>query len=233
MLRFLSLFVLAIGCSPGSSVYADEKPVLNIKGWGDIIDPDKDCQVRLDEGKLMVKVPGAAHDFAAELGRWNAPRILSEVRGDFIIDVQVSGEFKPVEASTIDTRRSYNGAGILLVKDRNNHLSLQRGAVHLGDRVRHYANFELRKDAELRVSLYELELEDKDTYLRLERRGTKVYGMTSHDGINWRSYDPIEVDFPQVISVGVEIINSSKQPFACAFENLALYRKVESRAAKP
>ena len=233
MPRFLSVLVLVIGCLPGLDVYADEKPVFNIKGWGDVIDPDKDCQVQVDDGKVTVKIPGAAHDFAAELRRWNAPRILSEIRGDFIVDVRVSGEFKPAEASTIEGRRSYNGAGILLVKDPNNYLSLQRGAVHLGDRVRHYVNFELRKNAELPISLYELELEERDTYLRLERRGNKVYGMASHDSIHWSSYEPIEVDFPEAISVGVEVINSSKQPFACAFEKLALYHKIENRAAKP
>src|SRR5262249_30864558 len=148
-------------------------------------------------GKVTVKVPGTAHDFAGELGRWNAPRVLSTVRGDFIIEVKVSGAFKPGEQSTIEGRRSYNGAGLLLVKDPKNHLSLQRGAVYLDDKVRHYANFELRKDGELVISRYELELEDRDTYLRLERRGQRVYGMASQDGVNWHSYDPIDVDFPE------------------------------------
>src|SRR5258707_763187 len=105
MLRFLTVLLLVSGCFLGFVVYADEKPALTIKGWGDVIDPDKDCQVRLDDGKVIVKVPGSAHDFAGELQRWNAPRVLSEVKGDFILDVQVSGEFKPVEASTIATRR--------------------------------------------------------------------------------------------------------------------------------
>jgi hypothetical protein len=140
------VLILVIGCLLGIRVYADEKPVRPITGWGDLIDPDRDCQVQVQEGKVTVKVPGTAHDFAAELQRWNAPRILSEVKGDFIVDVQVAGEFKPVEASTIETRRSYNGAGLLVAKDRNNYVSLHRGAVNLGNRVRQYANFELRKD---------------------------------------------------------------------------------------
>src|SRR5438105_115775 len=113
MLRFLSALVLVLGYLLGLGVYADENPVRNIKGWGDLVDPDNDCPVRVDDGKVTVKIPSTAHDFAAELQRWNAPRILSEVKGDFIIDVQVSGDFKPVEASTIGTRRSYNGAGLL------------------------------------------------------------------------------------------------------------------------
>src|SRR5260370_7621378 len=233
MFRFLAVPVLLVGGFLGFVVHAEEKPALNIKGWGDVLDPDKDCQVRVEDDRVIVKVPGTAHDFAAELGRWNAPRILSEVKGDFIMDVKVSGEFKPVEVSTINSRLSYNGAGILLVKDRTNHLSLQRGAVRLGDRVRHYANFELRKDAELPISLYELELEDKDAYLRVERRGNQVFGMASQDGIHWRSYEPIEVDFPEVLSVGVEAINSSNQPFAFSFERLALYLKLLNQPTNP
>ena len=102
---------------------------------------------------------------------WNAPRVLSKLKGDFIAEVKVSGEFRPGATSTIPGRRPYHGAGLLLIKDKENYISLHRGCVYLDDKLRHYANFELRKDGELTISLYEIEIPDEDTYLRLERRG--------------------------------------------------------------
>lgn len=216
------------------SLSAGEKPSLMVKGWGEIADPDGDCTIGLDGEKVTLSIPAAAHDYAAELQRWNAPRILADVRGDFIMDVKISGTFKPGEPSSIEGRRGYNGAGILLVKDAKNHLSLQRGAVFLDGKVRHYLNFELRKEGECVISRFEMDLEDHDTILRLERRGQLVYGMASQDGgINWKSYEPIETNFPPVIAAGVEGISSANEPFDCAFSGLSLFRKVEEKPVRP
>ena len=226
MLRSRRLLLIAVGLLSIAGVAADKGPVLAIKGWGDIIDPDNDCTVKVEGEKVTVNVPATAHDFAGELGRWNAPRVLSTIRGDFIIEVKVSGTFKPIDQSTIAERRSYNGAGLMLIKDPKNHISLHRGTVYLEDKIRHYANFELRRDAELVISRYEMDLDEKDTFLRLERRGKQFYGMASHDGINWKSYEPIEADFPEELSAGVEAVNSSKEPFACGFAGLTIFRKV-------
>ena len=221
-MRCFGLWVVAAGLVALPVVRAQDRPV---EGWGTLTDPDGDCKVKAQKNRLTMSLPGAAHDFAGELRRWNAPRVMSRVEGDFIIEVKVSGTFNPTADSSIPGRRGYNGAGILLVKDNDNHLSMQRGAVNLDGRVRHYANFELRRGAELVTSLYEVELEDKDVYLRVERRGDKVYGLASHDRVTWKNYDPIEVDFPPALAVGVVGISSSKEPFACGFADLALFKK--------
>jgi hypothetical protein len=52
-----------------------------------------------------------------------------------------------------------------------------------------------------------------------------VYGRASHDRVNWKAYDPIEVDFPAALEVGVVGISSSKEPFPCSFDGLTLFRK--------
>jgi len=229
MFRCFMMLLVGLAGLSGFGALGQDKPAIAVRGWGEVVDPDNDCQIRVDGRKVVVTVPDAAHDYAGELKRWNAPRILTEVKGEFIIDVKVSGEFKPTDKSNIETRRGYNGADILLIKDKDNHLSLQRGAVNLDGKIRHYLNFELRKDAELATSLYEIELDDAAIYLRLERRGQKVYGMGSKDGINWKSYDPIDVDFPDVLTAGVEVINSSKSVFSCAFEDFAIFRNVKDK----
>lgn len=207
------------------AVPADDKTGKAIAGWGTIIDPDGDCQITAVKGQVTIQVPGKAHDFAGELRRWNAPRILSPVNGDFVVEVKVGGELKPSDTSTIEGRRSYHGAGLMVVKDKDNHVSLHRGAVHLDNGVRHYANFELRKEAELVVSRFELELEAKDTYLRLRRKGDKFYAEASQDGETWKAYEePITAEFPAEVQVGVLAVNSSDRPFRCVLEGLKVAR---------
>jgi hypothetical protein len=224
--RAAVLPVLLCLCALGAR--ADEKPGKNIPGFGVASDPDGDCDITFKDGKVQLTLPGKAHDFAADLKRWNAPRVLAPtpVRGDFIAELKVGGELKPGETSTIQGRRPYHGAGLLLLKDQNNYISLHRGAVYLDNRVRHYANFELRKDGELTVSRYEVELDDQDTYLRVERRGGNFYALASHDGVHWKVYDePITVDFPAALRVGAVAVSSSDQPLRCSLEGLAIFRK--------
>lgn len=234
MIGFRAALLPLLVCLLAAGVQADEKPGTKIPGWGEVVDPDGDCKIQRDKDKITITIPGKAHDYAAELQRWNAPRIMGEIKGDFIVEVKVSGTFRPSDVSTIAERRSYNGAGFLLIKDKDNYINLHKGAVYLNDRIRHYANFELRKDAELTISRYEVELDEQDTYLRLERRGNKFTAMASHDGVRWKIYDePIEVEFPAELKLGVEARNSSDQSFRCSMEGLSIFRKVNDAPRKP
>jgi regulation of enolase protein 1 (concanavalin A-like superfamily) len=226
MAHFRGLLLAFAVCLLVIPVQADEQATKKVPGWGELIDPDGDCQVAVAKDRVKLTIPGKPHDFAADLKRWNSPHILTPVKGDVIAEVKVSGDLKPAENSTIPGRLAYHGAGLLLVKDRDNYVSLHRGAVFLDNRVRHYANFELRKDGELAISRSEVELDDKDTVLRVERRGDKYYALASHDGLHWKPYDdPITVDFPETIRVGVVAVSSSDQPFRCSLTDFQIFRK--------
>jgi regulation of enolase protein 1 (concanavalin A-like superfamily) len=214
-------------CVFALNIQADDNPTKHVPGWGELSNPDGDCEISVTKDNVKIAVPGKAHDFAADLQRWNSPHILTPVKGDLIVDVKVSGTLKPGPASTIPGRRPYHGAGLLLVKDRDNYVSLHRGVVHFGNDVRHYANFELRKDGELAISRFELGIDDQDTHLRVERRGDKFYALASHDGIQWKAYDePITVNFPAELRIGVVAVSSSDQPFVCSFEGFSVFRKL-------
>lgn len=226
MFRKIVLIAIAL-CGLGlKDAPPTSQPSTTFDGWGTVIDPDKDCQVSLEDDKLSIKVPASPHDFAAELERWNAPRVLASVKGDFIAEVKISGTFAPAKPSTISGRTPYNGAGILIEVDQQNHIALQRAALFRNGKVRHYANFELRQNGQCTTSRFDSDLPDADVYLRLERKGPKVYAMFSPDGVKWQSYEPIDVDFPEQVNVGVVAINSSADPFECAFEVFSVYQKV-------
>jgi regulation of enolase protein 1 (concanavalin A-like superfamily) len=219
-----------LACFLALPATADEKGAEvgpQIKRWGQAVDPDSDCEITPADGGVAIQVPGTAHDFAAELEKQNAPRVLSKVEGDFIAEVKVSGAFRPGATSRIPGRRPYHGAGLLLIKDKENYISLHRGCVYLDDKLRHYANFELRKDGELAISLYEIEIPDEDTYLRLERRGDRVFNATSADGVHWTSYEPITLELPGAVEFGIVGISSSEVPLSVRFRDLRVFRKVE------
>ncbi len=224
----LSLGSCVFACFLALPIAAEEKGAKEgpqVKGWGQAINPDGDCEIAPTDGGVEIKMPGTAHDFAAELKKQNAPRVLSEVKGDFIAEVKVSGAFRPGASSSIPGRRPYHGAGLLLIKDKENYISLHRGCVYLDDKLRHYANFELRKDGELTISLYEIEIPDQDTYLRLERRGDRVFNATSTDGIHWTSYEPITLELPEAVEFGIVGISSSEVPLSVRFQDLTVFRK--------
>ena len=202
-----------------------DKPGPKLKGWGQVVDPDRDCDVTFKDGAVEFKVPGTPHDFAADIKVQNSPRVLRELKGDFSAEVKVSGAFKPGATSTIPGRLSYHGAGLLVIKDNDNYVSLHRGCLNQDGQLRHYANFELRKNGEMDISLYEIEIPDQDTYLRLERRGARVFNATSPDGVHWTSYDPIPLELSESVQFGVVGVSSSDVPLSVKFQDLTVFRK--------
>src|SRR5262249_19560029 len=156
--RRLGLLVALVSLVPLSSLAA---PLKNgdITGWGDVVDPDGDCKIEFEKSFYTIEVPGKAHDFAAELMRWNSPRILTNAKGDFVARARVSGKFEPSNASKIPTRTPYNGAGMIVIADKDNYTTLHRATLPAQGQHRHYLNFELRKDAQMAVSNFQVELE--------------------------------------------------------------------------
>src|SRR4051812_14129390 len=71
-----------------------------VKGWGVVSDPDGDCTLKEANGKLTITVPPTLHDLNPRSGKLNAPRVTREIEGDFVVQVKVSGAFRPGEKST-------------------------------------------------------------------------------------------------------------------------------------
>ena len=90
----------------------------------------------------------------------------------------------------------------------------------------HYANFELRKDGK-RIDTGEtsIEMPDQGAYLRLERRGGRVFGSVSADDVQWQLFDPLTVELPKDLKIGIGAINTSTQRFKAEFSDLVVFRK--------
>jgi hypothetical protein len=222
-----TLLIAAICGSCGSRVFSQDKSPQTLKGWGDVVDPDGDCRVRLENKTLTVAIPAVKHDLSVEVGDINAPRVLSPIEGDFIVRVKVGGNIGHAGKPTSKMFAPYHGGGFLLWQDARNYVRLERAAItdQRGEAV-HYANFEFRKDGK-RVGMRPsaMTIRDAETYLQLERRGNRILGSVSGDGVQWHPFKPLAVSLNQALKVGIVAINTSTERFRAEFSELEVYRK--------
>lgn len=213
-----------------SATAAERASNADISNWGKPADPDGDCKFFRAPRELLISVPGSngPHDLAADVDKTNAPRVLKPVSGDFSIQVKVDGRFVPGASSTLPGRVGYNGAGLVLMADDQNVISLARAVLHRpGGELSPYANFEKRADGELErigdAGEHPLPATGA-VFLRLERRGQKLTGAVSLDGDKWKTIGSkkIPADWPRKLKVGVVAISTSEEEFNPRFSDLKL-----------
>jgi regulation of enolase protein 1 (concanavalin A-like superfamily) len=219
-----ALVVMAFIACPDREASAQGRPKVSIVGWGEAVDPDNDCQIRTERGELRISVPGTKHDLCSEINEMNAPRVLRKIDGDFIAQAKVSGNVQHTGNRTSQRSLAYHGAGLLLWKDDQNYIRLERaGIVRQDDRVLHYAHIQLRLNGRV-VGNHSIQIADQDTFLRLERRGSRIYGLTSADGLHWNSLEPFEPDFPWELKLGFTAISTSTDPLKVSFSELEVFK---------
>lgn len=208
----------------------DEQPPA-LKAWGVAVDPDRDCRFGLEGEKLTITVPPKRHDLSIEVGDVNAPRVIQEIKGDFIAQLKVSGKVRHAGNPTSEHFHAYHGAGLLLWQDERTYVRLERASLAQAEAgAVHYANFELRQNGK-RVDVEQTasRISDHDVYLRLERRGDRVFGSVSEDGVRWQCFDPYVVNLHAELKLGVAAINTSTEPFKAEFDEFEVFLK---KAAK-
>lgn len=207
---------------------ADAKKV--IEGWGRPEDPLGDCQIRPVGKSLIIEVPGKLHDLAAEMGVVNAPMVLDDVGRDFIAGVRVAKMSRVDGESTSDYSVPYHGTGLLLWKDRDNYIRLERASILRNREVETYIGFEQRANGN-RAGAFATKCPDGPVVLRLERRGERVLGAISADGASWTYLPPLAVSGDGPWKVGVAAVSSASAPLKAELEDFVIF---EARpAGKP
>jgi hypothetical protein len=85
-----------------------------VSGWGNPIDPDKDCKIKRDKDSLTVEMPGSEHDYDPGCKCFNAPRLISNLEGEFDVQIRVRIDSHPSAPSTAKGQPSIVSAGFLL-----------------------------------------------------------------------------------------------------------------------
>jgi len=149
-----------------------------IHEWDRPVDPDGDCGFAYSGEQLTITVPFGVHDLQDSL---NAPRLLRNIEGDFIVQVRVGGDFR---LANQEMNGVVQGAGLFLT-DEERFVCLERVAglctpslgLGVGDAIKHRGRKGMGFEDGPPLS--------KSAYLRLERRGALLTAATSLDGSTW------------------------------------------------
>lgn len=96
-------------------VLAAPAPRPFVSGWGEPVDPDKDCKIRRDKDVLTIEMPGTVHDYDPFLKRVNSPRLVRDFEGNFEIQFRVRIDCRPSGESSVEGQPSYVSAGFLVI----------------------------------------------------------------------------------------------------------------------
>jgi uncharacterized protein (TIGR03066 family) len=203
---------------------ADAKP---LKAWGTEVDPDDDVEIEATGETLTIRIPGTPHVLSSEeTDGFNAPRVVSPVRREFAATVRVDGEFRPSRESSTGMLSSRQAGGLLLWKDSDNYIVLQRRTVVGKEgKLNRQVIFDERKGGKRGVTL-DQPSPDGPVFLRLKRKDGIVTAAFSSDGRRWTSFKPIDAQWSRgVADVGVVAVNTSTGPHAVTFDEYSLEAK--------
>ena len=209
-----------------------------VKGWGEVTDPDGDCKVTSADGKVTISMSGGQHDLWPEkdkMGKVNAPRILQEVEGDFVVSVKVTGAIKPQKGSMVPKLASggpFQGGCLLIWQDENSFVRFDRCGVYSTSKDKNLAFFYLQafkdakrvtdKESKKAINLFKEGQIDDDGHIRLERKEGKIYpSFSQDDGKTWQVLSPpsVSTELPQKVKVGVGAVNNTTKAFSVQFQD--------------
>ena len=218
---YLPLLSLVL-CMP--ALVDEDRPERQIKGWGDVTDPEGDCQVAEDQGKLTIAVPGTYHDLWPDKGKVNAPRVLQKRRGDFTVQVNVAGTVCAEKDTVIPGLASavpYQAGSLLIWQDDQNLVRLERGCMIQQGKPLFFCYYQAFKEGKNVVRLSKT-TKDGSLYLRLERRGEDIDASMSYDGKTWHAFKGQAIKLPEQVQVGVSAVNNTSKPLTAVFEDFTI-----------
>lgn len=205
---------------------ADKKPK-SVDGWGAVTDSGADCSVSEKNGKLTIRVPGSNHNLnpTYRYGT-NAPRVMQTVKGDFTVQVKVTFSAPPGTTPSVNGR-PFNGAGLLIWRDEQNFLRLERNSYwdQAGRLVCYPPLIEDWVDGKYTPKTSPTDasfFKSPSTWFKISRQGENLSLSMSQDGSDWTDLRAVKLDLSDEISVGVAAVNSSTKPFTAEFEDLKL-----------
>lgn len=197
-----------------------------IPGWGSAVDPNGDCTIEPAGSALSVKVPGSMHDFNADTGDFNSPRVVRDVGGDFTATVKVDGSFNPGPRGVTPKAVPVNAGGLFVWRDPQNYIRLERMIMFKNGRLHSFINFEEREGGH-RGAMHNVALPSGTVYLRLQRKGNQITAAVSQDGETYDRLRPIDTTWPSKLKVGLLAINSCADPMTVTFD------KFNIKSARP
>lgn len=171
------------------------------QGW-EKIDPEKEnaSDFNTANGVLKLKIPSGKDLYGDNR---TAPRLVKSVTGDFEIETRV--KFSPTQ--------SYQGAGILIFRNDNNYLRLERGFGGLGggeDGIR----FDKREDEthEPVATPEKFPTSAGEVELKFRRVGKDFTAFWREAGkTEWKEVGKVSANYPETVQVGLIGVNTADE----------------------
>ena len=233
MYRSLLSAAVAFGlCISFDPVFAGIKKAQFIRGWGVFVDPDGDCKVKEQEGKVIITVPKTHHDltYTDQFTKLNAPRILQNVHGDFVLQVKVHPIPLPGKNTSSSGAHSFVSSGLLVWQDDKNFIRLDRAAEGNGGSQFLWIERFTKGRPETQEGIDVL---NNPIHLRVTRSGNKFTFSYSPNGQDWVEAHKEDVKLSNDLQVGVLAINTTTSDFSPQFEGLEVRGEKKSKAQRP
>lgn len=236
MCRSICALVLVLATC---TIHAAPAPEPFRKGWDKPVDPSRDCKFVFKGGTVTIEVPGVDHDLAPKRKQFNAPRILRDFEGDFLMQVRVNGSFTPSNKSSVEEEDPAVAAGLVVIPSKKNCIRLEYEARRRKGNLSRFPEYRMQGEKIYNMHMGwdtpwkqdNLAANRERIYLRLERRGYYIYEAISPDGKQWRYTFKVGVkDLPARLKVGIAAYSTSKNQFKPCFDQFKLLR---GRNTKP
>jgi regulation of enolase protein 1 (concanavalin A-like superfamily) len=199
-------------------------PRVWLDGWDKPVDPVGDCLFERKGDRLTIIVPGPGHGLD-EHGddRLNAPRLMRDVAGDFIVQVRVGGSFGPPGR---DGNHERHQAGILVLFGANR-VSHFRGVRPSKEGLYQYLGGGFWNGTRPQGHSYfdPVTPLGQTVVLRLERRGQRLILKVSPNRGVWKTSacsDRADFHLPQRLKVGVFAESTAGGTLMAVFDQFKL-----------
>jgi hypothetical protein len=184
-------------------------------------------------------VPGTDHDFDRLRDLFNAPRLLRDIEGDFVMQVRVRIDGRPLAQSTAEGQPSSVAAGFLIILPDESCSRLEYGTRLHGREAEGYAAMKERPAIGGQGNFiwdghwknWPLAAKAEYAHLRLERRGNTLYPSLSPDGRKWTPLNGgLGMEkMPERLKVGLAAYSISAEPSKVHFDQFKLSQAKRKR----
>ena len=189
-------------------------------------DPEKDCRHEMIGERLRISIPASVHDFDDLKKRQNAPRVLREVEGDFVVSVGVDFT-RHVDLTAVHPSEEPRAAGGILVWGDEDRYFLATQALEL--------SYDLSKPAKMMwvTNLWQPRFGSgwrtdsttasrRPAYIRVQRIRNKIIVFNSANSIAWTHLMVQFTALPAKVKVGVFAQHNLAVQFEADFNGYTL-----------
>ncbi len=213
-------------------------PSVDLVQWGKFLDPDGRSRIERRAEMATFTVPGdRPYDLVAtDRDRtMNAPRLLHDAEGDFLMQVCVLPFAKASGKSTgAGETPSWRSAGLVLLDGERTIVRVERASWSKQKDGAPLARVDCFRAGERSQEHYgALSDDNRWTKLQMERKGKDLICRWSDDGERWEEHKLENLDLPERVLVGLVAVHTTATEFDPAFEDLRFRDSAGSQSILP